>query len=114
MAEERKELGKIGSVKFGIGGYQDCMIGLHVSLEGAGWGVSDTKSAWDSNLIEHTEHCKWTEADRSAQYDGIVRYVSDLLRAAKVSSVDALKGKPVEVTFEGMTLKSWRILTEVL
>ena len=25
-----------------------------------------------------------------------------------------LKGKPVEVTFEGNTLKEWRILTEVL
>jgi hypothetical protein len=43
-----------------------------------------------------------------------MRYVSKLLKEAKVDSVDKLKGKPVEVTFEGNTLKSWRILTEVL
>jgi hypothetical protein len=28
--------------------------------------------------------------------------------------VDELKGKPVEVTFDGNMLKEWRILTEVL
>jgi len=27
-----KKLGKIENVKFGIGGYQDAMIGLHVTL----------------------------------------------------------------------------------
>jgi hypothetical protein len=43
-----------------------------------------------------------------------MRYVSTLLKEAKVNSVDMLKGKPVEVTFDGNTLKSWRILTEVL
>jgi hypothetical protein len=43
-----------------------------------------------------------------------MRYVSKLLKDAKVSSVDELKGKPVEVTFDGNMLKEWRILTEVL
>jgi hypothetical protein len=43
-----------------------------------------------------------------------MRYVSSLLKDAKVNSVDQLKGKPVEVTFDGNMLKSWRILTEVL
>jgi hypothetical protein len=36
------------------------------------------------------------------------------LKDAKVNSVDELKGKPVEVTFDGNMLKEWRILTEVL
>jgi hypothetical protein len=43
-----------------------------------------------------------------------MRYVSKLLKDAKVNSVDELKGKPVEVTFDGNMLKEWRILTEVL
>lgn len=50
-----KELGKITHVSFGHGGYQDCCIGLHVSLGGSGWGVNLSKSMWDSNLI------KWNE-----------------------------------------------------
>jgi hypothetical protein len=37
-----------------------------------------------------------------------------LLKQAKVDSVERLKGKPVEVTFDGNRLEEWRILTEVL
>lgn len=107
-------LGKISKVTFGLGGYQDACIGLHVTLEGAGWGVGTSKDAWDANQIKWSEHCKWTETDRSKQYDEIVRYVSDLLHAAKVEDVESLRGKPVEATFDGMVLSSWRILSEVL
>jgi hypothetical protein len=110
-----KRLGKLSNVKFGLGGYQDACLGLTVTITGNdGWGVSDNKSAWDVNKIKHTEHCKWTEEDRSKGYDDVMRYISDLLDNAKVSSIDGLNGKPVEVTFDGMTLKSWRILTEVI
>lgn len=109
-----KKLGKITSVCFGLGGYQDACIGLNVNFQGEGWGVGFNKTAWDKNLIECTDRCKWSEVDRSEANDDIVRYVSDLLSDAKVSSVDKLKGIPVEVSFEGNTLKSWRVLTEVL
>ena len=109
-----KKLGKIESVKFGIGGYQDAMIGLHVTLGNKGWGVSDSRSAWDAETITWSEHCKWTEAERNDTYAKLVRYVSKLLKDAKVDSVDKLKGIPVEVTFDGNLLKEWRILTEVL
>jgi hypothetical protein len=43
-----------------------------------------------------------------------MRFLSKLLKEAKVDSVDQLKGKPVEVTFDGNLLSEWRILTEVL
>lgn len=109
-----KRLGKLSDVKFGIGGYQDAMLGFSATLGDNSWGVSTTKSAWDANLIKHSEHCKWTEEDRSKQYADIMRYLSDLLHAAKVSSVSQLNGIPIEATFEGNTLKDWRILTEVL
>ena len=110
------ELGKIERVSFGHGGYQDAMLGLQVTISGDGWGVSTTKSAWDAKMIECREHAQWSEEDRSKQYDEIMRYVSELLAAAKGPSVDKLKGIPVEATFEGegAKLESWRVLTEVL
>lgn len=109
-----KRLGKIKNVSFGHGGYQDAMIGLNVTIEGEGWGVSDSKVAWDAEMIECTKHCKWTEADRDKQYAEIMRYLSKLLKDAKVSSVDKLKGIPIEAIFDGNLLKKWRILTEVI
>jgi hypothetical protein len=100
-----KKLGKIELVTFGHGGYQHCMLGLYVNLSFEGW---------DAELIEHTEHSKWSEKDRSKEYDKTMRFLSKLLKEAKVDSVDRLKGKPVEVTFDGNLLSEWRILTEVL
>lgn len=107
-----KRLGKIESVKFGLGGYQGVMLGIHFTLGANGWGVGDSRAQWDAEMI--SEHAKWTESDRDVWYAEIMRYVSKLLKDAKVDSVDKLKGKPVEVTFDGNTLKEWRILTEVL
>lgn len=112
--DSEKRLGRIARVKFGLGGYQDAMLGLHVTIEGAGWGTVSTRSAWDKNIIKHSDYCKWTEEERSKQYVDIMGYVSDLLKSAKVDTIDRLQGIPVEATFVGMTLKEWRILTEVL
>lgn len=109
-----KKLGKIEEVSFGLGGYQGAMLGLHVTLGDGGWGVGDSKANWDAEQIKWSENTQWTESDRDMWFSEIMRYVSKLLKEAKVDSVDKLKGKPVEVTFEGNTLKSWRILTEVL
>ncbi len=109
-----KRLGKIESVRFGNGGYQDACIGLSVTLGNGSWGVGDFKGAWDPELVTTSEHTKWSEEDRSKSIDEAVRFVSKLLKDAKVDSVDKLKNTPVEVTFDGMLLKEWRILTEVL
>lgn len=109
-----KKLGKIESVSFGLGGYQGAMLGIHFTLGNSCWGVGDLKGNWDAEQIKHTENTKWTEEDRDASYAEIMRYVSKLLKDAKVDSVDKLKGKPIEVTFDGNLLKEWRILTEVL
>ncbi|HRT03820.1 MAG TPA: hypothetical protein P5513_07765 [Candidatus Diapherotrites archaeon] len=109
-----KKLGRIENVKFGIGGYQNAMIGLHITLGNNDWGVQDSRSAWDAENIKYSKNSKWTEADRDKKYAEIVRYLSKLLKDAKVNSIDKLKGIPVEVTFEDNMLKEWRILTEVL
>ena len=109
-----KKLGKIESVRFGHGGYQDACIGLSVTLGGTGWGVGDFKGSWDPEMIKSSEHTQWTEKDRTNNIDETVRFVSKLLSNAKVNSVDRLKGVPVEATFDGNLLKEWRILTEVI
>ena len=111
---ERKELGKITKVSFGHGGYQGAMLGIHFTLESGARGVCDTKSTWDSELIECSERCQWTEEDRTENYAEIMRYVSKLLKDAKVSDISDLQGIPVEITTEANTLKRWRILTEVI
>jgi hypothetical protein len=109
-----KKLGKIQNVKFGIGGYLDAMIGLHVTLGNNGWDVGDSRSAWDAEIIKCSKICTWTEDDRDKKYAEVLRYLSKLLKDAKVDSVDKLKGIPVEVTFDGVRLKEWRVLTEML
>jgi hypothetical protein len=109
-----KKLGKIQSVRFGHGGYQDVCIGITVSLGDGSWGVSDFKGAWDPELVTTSEYTKWTEKDRTKSIDESIRFVSKLLKEAKVDSVDKLKNIPVEVIFDGNLLKEWRILTEVL
>lgn len=110
----RKELGRINYVYFGLGDYNDACLGIHFTFEGQGWGVNDSKAAWDVWRIRHTEHCKWTERDRDKQYVKTMRFISTLLKKTKVKSINQLQGKPVEITFEDNTLKSWRILEEVL
>lgn len=109
-----KKLGKIESISFGHGGYQDSMLGLQVTLSAKSWGVGDFKGTWDAELIKHSEHTNWSEEDRDKGYSDTMRFLSKLLKDAKVSTVDKLKGVPVEVTFDGMMLKEWRILTEVI
>ncbi len=110
----KNKLGKIESVFFGLGGYQDSMIGLHTTFISDNYCVKDIRCAWDSESVKWSDTCKWTEHDRDKQYSELLRYISKLLSDAKVNSIDKLKGIPVKLTFEGNTLKEWRVLTEVL
>lgn len=112
---QTKELGKIKSVKFGLVGYKEAGLGINFSLGGESWGINDCKSAWDYNIINCDSHCKWTEEDRTAQYIDMIKFISNLLKDAKVDSIDKLVGIPIEATFINYnTLQSWRILKEVL
>lgn len=109
-----KKLGKISQVYFGLGGYQDCQLGLSLTFEGKNWGCGTFIGNWDSESIKHDPSCKWTEKDRSKWHDNVMRSLSKILKQAKVNSVDQLKNIPVEVTFNDNILKDWRILEEVL
>lgn len=108
---ERKELGKIKSATFGMGGYQECQIGLWLSLGGEAWGVSAGEGAWG---IERSEFTKWSEEDRLTEAGKAAMTLARLLQKARKYAVQDLVGLPVEVTFEGNRLKDWRLLTEVL
>lgn len=112
--QERKELGKIQKVSFGIGGYQDSMFGITFTLGGEGWGVCDSWGTWAPGLVDPDPHCKWTDTERREKLADIATRISKLLLTAKKTDVMQLANVPVEITFEGTTLKSWRVLTEVL
>ena len=113
---EEKMLGKITEATFGLGGYQDCSLGLHLTFESIKdkWGAAYTQSFWDFNTIKYNENCKWDEDDRRDAYINIMIYLSNILKDANVKTVDQLKNIPVEVVFNDNKLKEWRILTEVL
>jgi hypothetical protein len=108
-----KMLGKITSATFGVGGYQDAMIGLTITIGGRGWGTSTFKGSW-SLSIEVGPHAKWTEVDRDKQFSETVRFIDETLRKAKVSNVSQLVGIPIEAEFDDRVLKSWRVLEDVL
>lgn len=109
-----KSLGKIKTAYFGLGGYQDMCIGIHLNFEFDGCGIGTSECAWDPARMKCSSYAKWTEEDRSKELDGIMRYISQLLCDAKVDRVEKLVGIPVEITTENRTFKSFRVLTEVL
>ena len=107
-----KELGKITAIKIGRGGYQDCMFGVSISLGGEAWECADFKGTWDLDIS--SSGASWTEDERNLSFAETTRWLSDLMRTAKVEDASKLKGVPIEATFEGNKLASWRILTEVI
>jgi hypothetical protein len=114
MSTERKELGKIASVRIGSGGYQEAMYGVSFELSFGGCsGCGDFWGGWGPDITV-TAHTKWTEADRQAQIQSAFWRLALLMQDAKVTDAAKLKGVPIEVTTENNGLKSWRILKEVL
>jgi hypothetical protein len=107
-----KRLGKISRAKFGMVGYQECEFGLALTFEMPSSGVGTCISGgWASTPTEHT---KWTLSDQTESLARMCREVIETMNEAKVAEVRDLEGIPVELEFDGLTLKDWRILTEVL
>ncbi len=108
-----KQIGKISHVSFGMGGYQEAMLGFSFTLQGEGWGCGDFWGFWGTKW---SEHCKWSEHDRKEFLGGKCLSVYELMVAAKKQSLADLKNVPIEATFDSPIGKliSWRILTEVL
>lgn len=108
-----KELMKISSIKFGMGGYQDAQMGIWIDFTGKNSHAGTGKGFW---TCAWTPSTKWTDVERIEFLGKIVLEIAQWLEDAKVQSIDQMVGIPVEVTFEDIfgPLKSWRILTEVL
>lgn len=111
---ERKELGRIQTIKVGHVGYQDAYLGVGFTLGGKGWGVCDSWGFWSPHIVKHSENAKWTETERqSSIYEAFAR-LSKMMSDAGIDDSNKLVGLPIEITFTGNTLKEWRLLTEVL
>lgn len=108
-----RKIGKIKSVIFGYGGYDDAMLGISFELvsDKESWGVGDFKGTWN---FPPDKNAEWTVGSQTKLWGEMVRWIGELLRDANVKDVQKLVGKPVEVTFESNTLKSWRLLTEAI
>ena len=98
-------LGKIENVRFGFGGYQDAMIGLHLEFSMQGSGITTFVSGgW-----------KEKRADSLPLRGELVQKIIETLKLAKVDDVTKLKNVPVEIVIDhNRSLHSWRILEEVL
>lgn len=102
-----KELGKISKVYFGYGGYQDAMFGLTLIFESHGGSCGHFIGYWP--LQEDHDPKKSHEQAFCAMEE-----IASTMKDAKVTEANQLVGKPVELTFNGLKLEAWRILTEVL
>lgn len=111
------KLGKIDSVKFGLVGYEDSMLGLGLvfSIEGGRYFCNDAVHGLWSYDLKRSESAKWSEQDRDTSMVEMLKAFNDVLTDAKVKDVTELSNKPVECKFDDNDyLVSWRILTEVL
>lgn len=110
------KIGKIKSLRIGLGGYQDVMFGVSFDLGSTeqGWGVGDFRGFWSPAQMERSPHAKWTEESRREEILNAFLWLDQLMKDAKVNDANKLVGIPVEVVFHNSMLKSWRILTEVL
>lgn len=118
MSLERK-IGKIRAVRLGMGGYQSAQFGLEIDLGGGrneSWAVTWTKMVWSKRHIKDPKksYCKWTTEDRRTVYADITEFLDELMEKAEVNDFQNLVGTPVEVTFDGMELKEWRVLEEAI
>lgn len=106
-------IGKIETVRVGMGGYDDAMFGVSFTLCSIKdcWSIGDFKGTWAS---PPDKYANWTVDDQTKHWGNVMREMADLLKQASVSDIQQLVGKPVEVSIENGRLKSWRLLTEAL
>ena len=110
MKEEK--IGVIKSVKIGYMGYQEAEFGLELNIDFKGSGVFATISGgWASGPDERS---KWTIEDHKTSMYKLNMKIIELLKKAKVDSIEKLKGKPVRCVFDINRLESWDILEEAI
>ena len=108
-----KELGIIKDIYMGMGGFENAMFGLSITVgrPESGWCAQDFIGSWDRDA---DEFCKWTNGDRDVEFLKASLKIRELLKLSKKRYLYELKGTPVEAIFEDNILKSWRVLIEVI
>ena len=115
----KEVLGKIKSCELVI---RDGVIGFvfDLSINGGSSGVTDAKNMWQTikevkhrNEATHDRY-KWTVEDRNNYMISSMDHINQLMNDANVYKFSDLKDIPIEVTLDGFSLVSFRILTEVL
>lgn len=105
---EEKCLGKIISAEFGL--HKDYpFYGLILEFRCPSKG-----NVGCDYTVNISKECRWEESERQEAITKNAEFVSKILKDAKCNYISELKNKPVEVTIERNTFKSFRILTEVL
>lgn len=90
----KTELGKITAARVGFGGRDDGWFGITFHLESGGFGaVTDFWPLRNPNVVDN---------------------LTRLMKEASVKNASDLEATPIEVTYDGDRMDSWRILTEVL
>lgn len=107
------QVGKIRAVLFGQGGKDNHCFGFNffIGSDKDGWGIQDF---WGTYYTSRPEKAQWSEDDRLKLMGEQCMRVNSLLMAAKKTHVMELVNCPVEVTFDGDTVMSWRLLEEVM
>lgn len=103
-------LGKIKNCYFGIGGYQDAMVGFTFALSTKEGDCVDFWGYWSYQLDDED----LSKNIKKELFGDAVIKVSNILSDAKKKLLNELIGVPVEIEFDRGRLVSWRILTEVL
>ena len=108
---EEKVLGKIDFAQYGMIKDYPYLFGLLLGFKlGDGCGVM----CGGKYTVNLSKECRWEERERQTAIVESVENVYRILKEAKCNYVSELLNKPVEVTIERNTFKSFRILTEVL
>lgn len=107
---EEKLLGKIDYAEFGLYPDRPFMYGLMLGFSFHNLGATDG----GKYTVNISKECRWEEAERQETITKQAEFISGILKDAKCNYVSELKNKPVEVTIQNNTFKSFRILTEVL
>ena len=109
-ATEEKLLGKIDYAEFGLYPDRPFLYGLMLGFSFPAAAIFDG----GKYTVNISPNCHWDESERQEAITKQAEHLRDILKDAKCNYVSELKDKPVEVTIQNGTFKSFRILTEVL
>lgn len=115
------ELGKIKKATFGYGGYQGVMVTFRLDIGGKGWGsAKEYVGGWGhvskEDLAKPGSTYEWTHEQRIKGIGEAAWEVFQLMKKAKVDSLDKLEGIPIRAKFDSPCgqLMSIEVLEEVL